>query len=175
METNEVGVQSCTNDSPLASPPTLLRPLPLQDVREWTRTLNQSPGHAMFQYQTFHMTLLTLSFYALLHPDSIKNGLTALPHDWGAGSLPSSVLNVVTNGRPWRTLAGITQSWRRRGCGGGGGGGWGEVLVFIDARRRRISEDFTNAHLLNKHCLGLCFFFFFFFSFLLPKNGLEPM
>lgn len=93
-------------------------PSPTQDVREWTRTLNQSPGHAMFQYQTFHMTLLTLSFYALLHPDSIKNGLTALLHDWRAGSLPSSVLNIVTNGRPWRTLAGITQSWRRLGWGG---------------------------------------------------------
>lgn len=66
------------------------------------------------------MTLLTLSFYALLHPDSIKNGLTALLHDWRAGSLPSSVLNIVTNGRPWRTLAGITQSWRRLGWRGSG-------------------------------------------------------
>lgn len=52
------------------------------DVRDWTKTLNQSPGHTMFQYQTFHMTLLTLSFYALLHPDSIKNELTALFQDW---------------------------------------------------------------------------------------------
>lgn len=96
----------------------------LQDVREWTWTLNQSPGHTMFQYQTFHMTLLTLSFYALLHPDSIKNGLTALFQDWGGGVrgggvlLLSSVLNVVTNGWPWRTFAGITQSLRPRGGGG---------------------------------------------------------
>lgn len=70
------------------TPPTLPPAPPfflLQDVREWTSTLNQSPGHTMFQYQTFHMTLLTLSFYALLHPDSIKNGLTALFQDWGGG------------------------------------------------------------------------------------------
>lgn len=75
----------------------------------------------MFRYQVFHMTLLTLSFYALLHPDSIKNGLTALSEDWGrweggggwGGILClSSVLNNVTNGKPCRTYGGITQ---RRG------------------------------------------------------------
>lgn len=72
----------------------------------------------MFRYQVFHMTLLTLSFYALLHPDSIKNGLTALSEDWGrweggggwGGILClSSVLNNVTNGKPCRTYGGITQ------------------------------------------------------------------
>lgn len=44
-------------------------------------TLNQSTGNNMFQYQTFHMTL-TQCFFALLHPDSIKNGLMAPLRDW---------------------------------------------------------------------------------------------
>lgn len=54
----------------------------LDHHHNWTWTLNQSPGRGMFRYQAFHMTLLTPSCYALLHPDSIKNGLTALFRDW---------------------------------------------------------------------------------------------
>ena len=50
--------------------------------RNWTWKLNQSLWRAMLRYQAFYMTLLTLSFYTLLHPDSIKNGLTTFFRDW---------------------------------------------------------------------------------------------
>lgn len=52
-----------------------------KDARAAPSTLNQSTGNNMFQYQTFHMTL-TQCFFALLHPDSIKNGLMAPLRDW---------------------------------------------------------------------------------------------
>lgn len=66
------------------STPPFLCVMPLKSVwaSQWTRTLNRSLWRAMLRYQAFHMTLLTQSFYALLHPDSIKNGLTPFGQDW---------------------------------------------------------------------------------------------
>lgn len=76
---------------------------------------NQSLRCAMFRYQAFHMALSTLRFYALLHPDSIKNGLTTFSQDWRP--FCGSELSNVTNGKPWRTFGGITQkqSLKQRG------------------------------------------------------------
>ena len=76
--------------------------------RNWTRTLNQSPGRAVLRYQAFHMTLLT---------EFLCSSSSWQYKEWADGALPrleailwpSSVLNIVTNGKPWRTLGGITQ------------------------------------------------------------------
>lgn len=72
----------------LPSPPftCFLFPLSYPTARathhNWTWMPNQSLRCAMFRYQAFHMALSTLRFYALLHPDSIKNGLTTFSQDW---------------------------------------------------------------------------------------------
>lgn len=80
--------------------------------------LNPSPGRTVFRYQAFHMTLLTLSLYALLHPDSLKNGLPACGTSLEAILWLSSLVSNVTNGKPWRRFRGITQkqSLKRQGC-----------------------------------------------------------
>lgn len=86
-------------------------PPPLRDARgrrNWTRTLNQSPGRGVLRYQAFHMTVLT---------EFLCSSSSWQYKEWADGALPrleailwpSSVLNIVTNGKPWRTLGGITQ------------------------------------------------------------------
>ncbi len=77
--------------------------------RNWTWTLNQSAGRAVFRYLAFHMTFIDSEFLCSSSSWQYK--------EWADGALPrleatlslSSVLNNVTNVKPWRTFRGITQ------------------------------------------------------------------
>ena len=70
-------------------------------ITEFSREFSPGPQHlishrdaARLWYRTFHMILLTVSFYALLHPDSITNGPSL--HFWEqrpfCGWVPCSTL-----------------------------------------------------------------------------------
>lgn len=133
---------------PPSSLPPALSSSEMRGHHNWTWTLNQSPGRAAFRYQAFHMTLLTPSWYALLHPDSIKNGLTALFQDW----------------RPFCGWALCSTMWLMGSPGGLSGASlknkvWnGEKECCVYSCTLAVSHfTFKNASHANKTQLWVCF------------------